>query len=1039
MKKWSNNIFKSLLFLFITILSFIVLSACSNKDKTNTNDPSAPSVNPTVTVVMTDSYKTNRDNFKTVTGIELPVLEKLEVDEYPYRSGDTNYCFDIISGDNLNYQTYLTFENFFKEKLGACDSGYPTGDEANGRDAQWTKNGRWYQTYWDKTNKAIYINTTLKESDDKQMTTSYSLARDQFKEITYLQLPIVYDVNANETNINAYVAGRKTYELSLESGSNLNYQTYLIFENFFADNFTAQDGYPTGTESTGREARWTFQSHELYTKYLTSGFIVIGVKPVETHTVNMTKSYAQGRTSFYEIAGIWLPEVENLELDSTSTFVTETKSAEFVVAGDSTLFASFITSLKTYLANEPLSNNDNHWEEEGHAAFWEWDYNDSNNEMHKVTIQAELRQTKVYIGYWFRDYNTITLTATTGGSVVLKKSGRAQENNTSYAVIGTYYELYATPSNGYEFVGWYKNNALLSEEDDYGITVKEDMTIEGRFNALPDNMQDDYRAVRNAFYELSGILLPELEDVNTDNEMQNVDEENHVRDEAQAELIFNSTAGISDAYASIKELMVTAYGNPTEDMDDDYSLMSQWSIPVYEATIPYRTEVMMMFSKDSTSIFLMWRRQPIVVINVAVEGNGTGGFVVINNNYEEELFTKSFEILDAFHGTLLASNNDSGQEFLGWYVNNTLLSNDKRYTFNYNKADINFTEITFVAKFGNLEMTANYAQARTSLHNVSNIWLPQFENVSGMYEDLGSNQYMVDINGATQDMLTSVISAFTSQTKVNPTTGTGGKKVWTYNVEKNNKTYNCELSAFFAENMIVVMYGETLPPAMTESYAEAREEFNDFIGVLLPELSGLEVEDYPYQSGVTTSYCFDMFEGDNISLDTFNNYKTFFDNLTGWNLADHNAAGSSTEYYDTYTYSSSVGTIEITLAKAGENGEVTGIFINAFINTVSEFNSYNEAKSYFSSVFNIILPDVEVVIDSSSYTNDASEVTLDLIISDCTQTIYDQFLNAMVSALDNGTNQDDEYQKRTDWQVSGLWYSLTWDLNESVAINISEM
>ena len=45
----------------------------------------------------------------------------------------------------------------------------------------------------------------------------------------------------------------------------------------------------------------------------------------------------------------------------------------------------------------------------------------------------------------------------------------------------------------------------------------------------------------------------------------------------------------------------------------------------------------------------------------------------------------------------------------------------------------------------------------------------------------------------------------------------------------------------------------------------------------------------------------------------------------------------------------------------------------------------------------------------------------------------------MVSALDNGTNQDDEYQKRTDWQVSGLWYSLTWDLNESVAINISEM
>ena len=312
MKKGNNN-FLNILLLLLALFSFSVLTACGDKEKPSTDNPSSD--NPTVTIVMTESYKTNRDNFKKVTKIELPALEKLEVDEFPYRDGDTSYCFDIIGGDNLNYQTYLIFENFFKEKIGNCDSGYPSGDETNGRDAQWTKNGRWYQTYWDKTNKAIYINTTLKESDDKKMSTSYSLARDQFKEITYLQLPIVYDVTANETNINAYVAGRKTYEISLESGSNLNYQTYLQFEKFFADNFTSVDGYPVGDEATGREAKWIFQKNELYTKYTTLGYIIIGVKPVETSTVPMTDSYAAAREEFHSFIGVLLPEYGGLEVE----------------------------------------------------------------------------------------------------------------------------------------------------------------------------------------------------------------------------------------------------------------------------------------------------------------------------------------------------------------------------------------------------------------------------------------------------------------------------------------------------------------------------------------------------------------------------------------------------------------------------------------------------------------------------------------------------------------------------------------------------
>ena len=120
------------------------------------------------TINMSDSYATAREQFKHVTGIEVPAIANLEADtEYFqfYKETDTEYCFDIISGSALNFQTYMVFENFFKETLGNCSEGYPDGDETNGRDAEWIKEGRWYQTYWDATNKAIYINTTLRNDD----------------------------------------------------------------------------------------------------------------------------------------------------------------------------------------------------------------------------------------------------------------------------------------------------------------------------------------------------------------------------------------------------------------------------------------------------------------------------------------------------------------------------------------------------------------------------------------------------------------------------------------------------------------------------------------------------------------------------------------------------------------------------------------------------------------------------------------------------------------------------------------------------------
>ena len=147
--------------------SSVVTPSSSNSNVASSSSSSSivssSSVEPTVN--MSNSYATAREQFKNVTGVEVPAIDNLEADtEYFqfYKETDTDYCFDIISGSALNFQTYMVFENFFKETLGNCLEGYPDGDEANGRDAEWIKEGRWYQTYWDATNKAIYINTTLR-------------------------------------------------------------------------------------------------------------------------------------------------------------------------------------------------------------------------------------------------------------------------------------------------------------------------------------------------------------------------------------------------------------------------------------------------------------------------------------------------------------------------------------------------------------------------------------------------------------------------------------------------------------------------------------------------------------------------------------------------------------------------------------------------------------------------------------------------------------------------------------------------------------
>lgn len=165
---------KTKLFILCTALVLGLVSCNSNNKnsgesqstESQTSEATTESSSSEETINMTVSYAKARNEFKIVTGLELPALENLEVEEYPFNEEATDYCFDITGGSALNYATYQIFESFFMTTLGECDEGYPDGDEATGRDAEWTtSSNRWYQTYWDATNQSIYINTFVKIID----------------------------------------------------------------------------------------------------------------------------------------------------------------------------------------------------------------------------------------------------------------------------------------------------------------------------------------------------------------------------------------------------------------------------------------------------------------------------------------------------------------------------------------------------------------------------------------------------------------------------------------------------------------------------------------------------------------------------------------------------------------------------------------------------------------------------------------------------------------------------------------------------------
>ena len=908
--------FKKMMVLLLIVAFAFCLFAC-NKDEQK------PEESNDSTVAMTESYERGRAEFKAVTGIELPALADITVEEFPYEEGATSYELDITAG--VTRDTFDVIVAFLNTALASWTKEGPTTD-GEYTNIWWRSNDGSIGITWDDHNTAVYVHAIMSSS---------------------------------------------------------------------------------------------------------------GPQPSEDPTdsdVNMTASYKEGRKSFYQISGLLLPALENVELSDESVFDAQKKEAQFVVANNN-VFASMVQAVKTALADEPLSDNNKHWEQEGFMAFWEWDY-EADGRMHKVTIQLENNTYtgKVTVGYWFRDYYTITLTATAGGSAELDISGRAQSGNTAHVCYNTSSDLIATAPPGYRFVGFYEGEALLSAENPYeGYMIVKDVTIEARFEEIPSSMTEGYKTARNNLYAMSGIVLPALDGVTTDHETYDFDNEDHVRDEFNCDFTFASAEAAAQAFADFSAAIALVDGNAEESGETD----AIWSKLYEDAVIPYRDDVMMF--AGGTSVFLMWRKQPIAFYNVTVEGEGgTADIVYVGANYEDVRVQRHWEIVDAFGGRIVATPAQ-GYEFDGWYVNGQLVSEDADYRFRLSSektAPVDFTEITFVAKFVEVtvQMTESYAQARSSFETVSGLVLPELAEVVGTIEDCGAF-WMLDINGSTNDTFVNVKAAFTTQIGSTSTLNEQNVDVWDYSTEDDGTTYACQVRCFFDSGIVVVMYEKT---AVTANYMSARTQFAQVTGITLPLVGGIGPDPYyaenVYQVG-DTEYMLDLTEGDALSSDTFNKFKAFFDDLDGWYYSHLNEDGNYHKYYYYKPTATGYELIEVIWDSDNE-----WIFINAGCGDPSVAiicNNFYVAKQIFLGMTGIDLPSYSTVtIEDNSFANGRLEITfafsgVDYDNFTATEAVFTEKFGAPANRDENDGYVD------TTWTVSDKMYSVSWDPNDyKIDINI---
>ena len=290
--------------------------------------------------------------------------------------------------------------------------------------------------------------------------------------------------------------------------------------------------------------------------------------PEQNPKDNMTDSYRAARQKVHESSNIWLPELEGVEI--TNTDISENGAKPLVnisFAGDEALF----NQLATYL-NEKIGKNPDM--SEANLKWWEMQYTDKG-QAYVGNVSIYFNKDSITIASHFFKAFTVTLSPSpaNGGTVSFELAGTPAEGPSFTTAENSDMDLVAKPADGYEFVGWYKSNTLLSDKAKY-MDFKvpgENVTIEARFAEKQTNMTDYYATGRLKLIDWNLLTLPQLEDLDYSDGMEGISWWTQ-----SADLCFDFDIGVTeDAYNAIKACIealcgtTQTEGNPRIDYDEN--------------------------------------------------------------------------------------------------------------------------------------------------------------------------------------------------------------------------------------------------------------------------------------------------------------------------------------------------------------------------------------------------------------------------------------------------------------------------------------
>ncbi len=207
------------------------------------------------------SYNSVLADFKAVTGIQLPQMDGLTVDEFPYEEGDTTYCLDITGGESLSHDTFDTLAAFLDTKL--ADWEREVSENEDYYIIEYTSiYGDWIQLLWDINNECVYLNAVMNDSDVIEAS-SYEQAKAILADLYGINLPNYENAQIGDNSF-AKDGKEVTFAFSNEDFTSATFDEIVaIFTAKFGDPVAelsySEDGYLSET--------WIGEDMMVYTVY----------------------------------------------------------------------------------------------------------------------------------------------------------------------------------------------------------------------------------------------------------------------------------------------------------------------------------------------------------------------------------------------------------------------------------------------------------------------------------------------------------------------------------------------------------------------------------------------------------------------------------------------------------------------------------------------------------------------------------------------------------------------------------------------------